>query len=115
MGLIVWLSSGPGLQIPSTWWNLFSPDKLGHLFFYGVLATLTLRGLHRSGYLPQPEAVKPRVWIAIGVSALGMLMEFNQWAFFPGRYFEMADELANIAGAILGVLPVSTWKKYKII
>ncbi len=96
--LILVLSSGPGIPLPSKWWDLFSPDKLGHAFVYGVLVILTLRAFQNQG-----QWSSRILWgTVIGSAVYGILMEVMQWAFFPGRYFEVLDIIANIIGAIVG-------------
>ena len=96
--LILILSSGPGIPLPSHWWDLFSPDKFGHAFVYGVLVLLTLRAFQSGG-----QWSTPTVWVTVlGSDLYGIAMEVMQWTFFPGRYFEVLDIIANIIGAILG-------------
>ncbi len=86
------LSVMPGIQLPETF---FSPDKLGHFAAYGLLSWLTLNGLRKTD---RRETLFFILAIA-AVSGYGILLEFVQWAFFPHRYFEVWDMIANIAGA----------------
>ncbi|GJM33681.1 MAG: hypothetical protein DHS20C18_26820 [Saprospiraceae bacterium] len=44
-------------------------------------------------------------------SAYGILMEIVQYSFFPGRYFELNDIIANIIGALLSVLLLKLFYK----
>ena len=46
---------------------------------------------------------------ALACSALGMLLELVQ-AFVPGRTCSVADELANIAGVVAGLLMIGVWR-----
>ena len=42
--------------------------------------------------------------IALGVSIIyGIGMEVIQYTFFPGRFFEIPDIIANIIGSFLGL------------
>jgi VanZ family protein len=73
---------------------------LAHAVVYGILTLLILSGFAKknqdgkSGFGPVLYAVS----IAGGY---GALMEFVQYAFIPGRFFETDDMLANFTGAIL--------------
>lgn len=92
--IILALSISPGIQLPETG---ISTDKVGHLAAYGLLNWLVLRALKRTGMLSSKA-----IWAAIIlVSAYGVLLEFVQWAFFPYRFFELWDMIANITGAVL--------------
>ena len=93
---IFYLSVTPGIQLPDVG---ISTDKIGHLIAYGLLAWLFFWGLQKDGRYSKRSAV----WIVLGVSFYGMLLEFVQWAFFPHRYFEVWDMVANITGSILSL------------
>ena len=81
--------------------NLFQADKLGHAAAYALLVWLTLRGVSR---LKKPEDMGWRhgFFVFLFASGFGVLMEFVQRTFFPGRHFEFDDMLANTAGAAAG-------------
>jgi len=99
--LIVGLSSMPGVSLPDM--NLFEPDKFAHAAVYAVFTGFILWGY----YLQNGKtAVKwvPQVLTAFFIAAgWGFLMELMQDRFFPGRMFEIADEIANIFGTILSI------------
>lgn len=104
--IILILSTMPSVQLPEKW---ISPDKFAHAFVYGVLVILWLYGLKRSDIL-----TKKNVWFAVfGSAAYGMSMELIQYAFFPGRYFEMGDNLANITGCFLGLFFFDKFVKHR--
>jgi len=86
-----------GIQLPETF---FSPDKIGHFAAYGLLSWLMLNGLRKTG---RQETLFSMLAIA-AVSGYGISLEFVQWAFFPHRYFEVWDMIANIAGAVFSYL-----------
>ncbi len=98
--LILFLSSGPGIPLPSSWWDLFSPDKVGHAVVYGIFTILLLRGF------PVASRCMSKVLVSVALlsGAYGIAMEVMQYAFFPGRYFEVLDIIANIIGTIAGLI-----------
>ena len=98
--VILGLSIMPGISIPQTWADLFSWDKLAHAIVYGVLSYLAFRA-----YALDNQVIwKHGLWIIILTSAYGVLIEIIQGTFFPGRFFEVLDIIANIIGSLLGVL-----------
>ncbi|MCB0621884.1 MAG: VanZ family protein [Saprospiraceae bacterium] len=93
-GVIAWLSTGPGVSVPEDWRDLLAWDKLGHLTAYGIQTWLLLWGTHKIG-IDRPLGV-------VAASAIfGIAMETIQFAFFPNRYFEVLDIIANIIGSLL--------------
>ncbi|HOY03772.1 MAG TPA: VanZ family protein [Saprospiraceae bacterium] len=93
--VITGLSVMPGVQLPS--FQLFAMDKLAHAFVYGVLTWLLLRANMRTNRWNE------LVIFCISTS-YGVLMEFVQYAFIPGRFYEIDDMLANAFGCIIGWL-----------
>lgn len=98
--LITALSTLPNPQLPG--FKLLAADKLVHAVVYGVLAWLLLRG-HS---LAQQRSVRWRERAAafLFATAYGVLMEWVQYAFIPGRFYEFDDMLANAVGAVVGVV-----------
>ena len=99
--LILFLSTTGGINLPASWWDLISLDKVGHLVVYGIFCMLLLGGFthNRSLALEQRGII-----IALGVSIIyGIGMEVIQYTFFPGRFFEIPDIIANIIGSFLGL------------
>lgn len=94
---ILYLSITPGIQLPDVG---ISADKIGHLGAYGLLTWLVLWGLKQDHQLNG----KSMVWTVLGTSLYGILLEFVQWAFFPHRYFEVWDMVANITGACTSLI-----------
>lgn len=99
LAVVTALSVMPGVPMPK--FNLFSSDKLGHAAAYGVLAWLIWRGWKRV----RTSALTTReLWIIFALSSgYGVLMECVQGAFFPYRFFEFDDMLANAFGAALAM------------
>lgn len=94
--VIVVLSTRGNVPMPS--FNLIGPDKLGHAAAYGVLGWLILWGFRRSS----PARVLRNVHFIgtfVFAAAFGVLMEWVQLTFFPGRFYEYDDMLANAIGA----------------
>ena len=99
--VILVLSAMPGISLPESFWDFISMDKVGHLGVYGIQTFLLLFGLSK---LISNDAKKVVV-IALIISILyGILMEAMQYTFFPYRYFEYLDIIANIIGSFTGLL-----------
>ncbi len=97
--ILVYLSATPGIDLPDV--KLFEPDKLAHAGAYGLFTYLLLRGFRqRSG---SPVSRRKALISFLIAAGWGALMELMQDRFFPYRYFEIADEIANIFGSILSV------------
>ena len=90
------LSAMPNVNLPEEWFDLFSIDKLAHAFVYGVLTLLIIRGYALGNKWTQ----RSTVFAVIIASIFGISMEIMQYSFFPNRYFEFLDIIANICGAI---------------
>jgi VanZ family protein len=97
--VILVLSTMPGNQLPQIPW-LMTPDKFGHAAVYAVL-TIGLYGTLRTWITPRTSAYLTAAALA---ATYGISMEVVQFLFFPGRYFEFWDIVANIIGAFLALL-----------
>ena len=99
--LILYLSSTTSINLPESFWDFISMDKLGHFGIYGIFTFLLLKGFQKSDLkLEQKD-----VYFALTISILyGIGMEVMQYTFFPGRYFENLDIIANIIGSFTGLL-----------
>ena len=96
--LIFWLSVTSGVNFPQTFKDLFSFDKVAHAIAYGVQAGLLFWAVYKSrGNL----SAKSMFLISVGVALYGISMEIIQYCFFPSRYFEELDILANIMGIVI--------------
>lgn len=90
----------PSVNLPEEWFDIFSIDKLAHAFVYGVLTLLIIRG-----YFLNAKWTKNTTIIAVLIASIfGVLMEIMQYGFFPNRYFEFLDIIANICGSIGSLL-----------
>ncbi len=98
--IILYLSSGPNIQLPKSTIDL-SIDKIGHFTFYGILAFLIAYGYYKNN----PTIHNNGLFKALIISGLyGISMEIMQYSFFPNRYFEVLDIIANISGSLIGIL-----------
>jgi VanZ family protein len=101
--LFVWvivitiLSTMPGIQLPN--FDLFSVDKLAHAFMYGTFVWLASWGFKRNtGRKPD---FKEGFYIFLAAAGYGVFMEWVQGTFFPGRFCELDDMIANTFGAVV--------------
>jgi VanZ family protein len=78
-------------------------DKVVHFSVYGLLGTLVCR---------QTGAGRGAVVAVLVASAFGASDEWHQ-SFVPGRTMELADWLADTAGAALGVAVYRRWPRYR--
>jgi len=98
--IILYLSSGPGIQLPKSTIDL-SIDKIGHFIFYGILAFLIAYGYYKNN----STIHKNGLFKALIISGFyGICLEIMQYSFFPNRYFEVLDIIANISGSLFGIL-----------
>jgi len=100
--IILYLSSGPGVQLPTSLWDFVVVDKVGHFVFYGILTYLIAFGFYKmkNQFIP-----KKALFISLIISSIyGICLEFMQYTFFPNRYFEILDIIANIGGSLIGIL-----------
>lgn len=98
--VIAVLSLMPGKNMPEVIWDIANPDKLAHAFVYMILSFLLFRGFYLRGQLKR-ETIIWGLFISI---VYGILLEILQYAFFPDRYFELLDIIANIIGSILSLV-----------
>ncbi|MEM9917236.1 MAG: VanZ family protein [Bacteroidota bacterium] len=99
--LILFLSTGPGVDLPEKLVDLLAPDKWAHAFVYAVMTVLMLWAFQKTDLLTKSRYL----WWTIAIifcSSYGILMEWIQQTFFPNRYFEVLDILANIIGSFTG-------------
>lgn len=90
---------------------LFSPDKINHFAAYGLLSVLMSWGIWKTH-----KIFKRKVLLIILVisSIYGVLMEIMQYLFFPNRYFDYGDMIANILGSIIGIFIIRIYYLFYI-
>jgi len=91
---ITWLSTKGGVSLPG--FSLIGTDKLAHAAAYALLSWLLANAYGSREFVVLRN-------ISMFSFVYGAFMEFVQYTFFPNRYFEIDDMLANGIGAILGV------------
>lgn len=106
--VILYLSAFSGPQIEINLW--FAPDKVNHFAAYFMLSVLIVwkniknrERLSRSLFL---------IILTVGTS-YGFLMEIMQYLFFPNRYFDHGDVIANLLGNLSGLATVQIYCLYK--
>ena len=97
------ISTIPGNDIPKfDWADMFKPDKLVHIFVYGVLVYTFLRAYCRQHpNISNDKLIKIGLIAAVIASVYGWSLEFIQENFCQGRLFEIFDGVANTTGAFL--------------
>jgi len=117
--LILLLVGLPGDVFPEikTFWEWLSPDKIVHLFIFGTLSFLILYGFKNDLHSGEKNKY---ISIAVIITSLyGILTEVLQFYVFIGRSGNVFDALADIVGAIFGVIlfspVISVLKKMKLI
>jgi VanZ family protein len=99
---ILFLTLMPGTMIPrvSDFWSLFRPDKLVHLFLFGIFCWLLLIDFIRRG--GTRLKTHPVIWSLLISALLGGFIEIAQYFFIPGRDGSVWDFIADMMGAMLG-------------
>lgn len=102
--LIAILSTGSSVQAPFDLGDVIGIDKVGHFFFYCIHAILL-------AWASTASKFKTPLLVIFFISALyGIVLEFVQYSFYPNRYFEYLDILANIIGSLLGITIFSKFR-----
>ncbi|MCD4772628.1 MAG: VanZ family protein [Bacteroidales bacterium] len=104
-GIFILILSGlPGSSFPKipSFWEWIGPDKIIHLFIYGVFGYLL-----QSGFTRQFSEKKKRYYVILSSFGLGIIFgaitEVLQFYIFIGRNGNIFDFLANIIGCIIGI------------
>jgi len=101
--IILILTGIPGSDIPKihNFWGWIEPDKVVHLFIFGVLVFLILIGIKERYFFS-----KKRYWfgiISVLITSLyGMITEILQLYVFVGRSGSRFDFYTDAIGALLG-------------
>lgn len=105
LAIVTALSVTPGVPVPK--FNPLSIDKIGHAAAYALLTWLLLKGFKAYN---RRDANARETLVFFGLATgYGILMEYVQGAFFPYRFFEVYDMLANSFGAMVAAL--LSWKR----
>jgi hypothetical protein len=103
--IVLGIMCTPGKDFPSlgSWTELISLDKLIHIAFFGLMAYLFMRPVAVRN-IPTHRKKKIFIGIAIGCSVWGLLIEFIQHFWIPGRSMDMYDFLADSVGCCVAYL-----------
>ena len=93
LGVVVSLVPPPPIDVPR------GSDKLVHLLSYGTLAASAVQLFAHRSALSRA---------GLGLVALGVALEFAQYALTSTRMFDVHDMLANAFGVLLGLATVHT-------
>jgi VanZ family protein len=98
---------GNSFHTSSNWFGFLPIDKMVHMILFGSLAFSLFYSFENSKYNGL-KTVRAKAYALIFCMLYGIAMEYYQKYFVPSRGFEVADMLADTAGAILA-LPIFTW------
>lgn len=109
-GVILILSTIGNVHAPNLLPDLLAPDKLGHAAAYLIQSALLGWGFYKTKKLLSNALIIS----VLSSAALGVSLEFAQYLFFPTRFFELWDMVANVTGALLGsIFTFSLYQKRK--
>ena len=86
------------LSVPVQIGGISYIDKWQHCFAYCVLIISFMWAFRQANLL----SFRLSIYLLIGGSVYGFLLELTQYNFFPGRYFEWIDAVANVLGVFIG-------------
>ncbi|KAF5066251.1 VanZ like family protein [anaerobic digester metagenome] len=111
--VILVLTLLPGNYIPrvGSFWNLFSPDKLIHVFLFSVLALLLFSGFFKQ-YPGRSKRYITGMVLAFSI-LLAIITELLQAMLPLGRSGNVYDTIADFAGISLGWLIFFHYRKKK--
>ena len=101
--IILLLTGLPGNDFPKvpTFWGWLEPDKVVHLFIFGVLAFLILFSFRVQYFNSKKRYLFGLIAIII-TAVYGMITEVLQYYVFIGRGGNRFDFFADTIGAIVG-------------
>ena len=100
--LVLTCISGNVIPQVSSFLDLFSPDKLIHLFLFAVLVMLLLRGFRRqeaSMFIRRHTLI---ITLNTGIFLGGITELLQRTDLVVGRQASIYDFIANVAGCFLG-------------
>ncbi len=101
--VILLLTGLPGNVFPEikSFWDWLGPDKIVHLFIFGIQSFLILWG-YRTDYFANKNRKILAVTAIVLTAFYGLLTEVLQRYVFIGRSGNVYDFLADTVGALLG-------------
>jgi VanZ family protein len=111
---ILALCALPGRVIPQlTFLDWLKPDKIVHLFLFGVLSFLLIKAFTEQVSVAL-LAAHPAVSSILISSIYGVLIELLQEYCFSGRTGDVFDAMADSLGALAGLWFFNYWQKRNI-
>jgi VanZ family protein len=102
--VILILCGLPGTSFPRlSFLDWLRPDKVVHLFLFGIESFLLISGFSKQSSYPILNAKSKLLGVLIAIS-YGALVEVLQSTIFIGRSGDIRDALANALGAFLGLV-----------
>lgn len=105
--LIMVIMGLPGNCFPTvvSFWDWLGPDKIVHLFVFGILSFSMLWGYRKKIITQNASSRKYAYLLTILLSiSYGGLTELLQKYVFINRYGSIYDLIANAIGCVLGVI-----------
>ena len=93
----------PGEKFPPLdFLQWLKPDKIIHLFVFGLLSYLTANGFARQSSF---DALRSGavLWAFVSSAAYGAIIEFLQSTVFINRSGDVRDIIANALGGLIGI------------
>lgn len=105
----------PGNHLPSLpdFYQLFRPDKVVHLFLFGIFVFLLLQSIQKQygiGFFRYNGII---IAFAIGI-AFGILTEYLQYTIAINRSGNLYDAIANSAGCATGLIVFLMLRRKKL-
>jgi VanZ family protein len=108
---IIWLTiltvllTLPGSALPQETWinSITGIDKMIHIVLFAGLTFLWSGSLIKIKKISLPMQ-QLFVWVALGSSVYGIIMEYVQKYFIPNRSFDLLDIIADTIGSIAGLV-----------
>ena len=115
MVLIYWLSSQPKLPHPGRKVGVsdYLFDYSAHVFIFGLLTWLAWRAIEAKPTVLPDSVVSFSRASAAGFCALYAVSDEIHQRFVPGRWSNLADWLADIAGILITVSLLAGWQKWR--
>ena len=103
--IVLLLSILPGNYFPevSSFWELFSPDKIIHLFIFGVLTILLIFGFRKQNTYKMLQIHFFFFATTIGI-IYGLTTELLQLIMNNGRHASFYDFVADSVGCLIGLI-----------
>jgi VanZ family protein len=102
---ILVLSLIPSAHLPKiSFYDLFQPDKAGHLMFYGSACLLLM-----TGYTPRLSRFLIYL-VPVCLFLMGLSLEWAQSEFTKDRVFDLWDQTANTLGILCGM---ALWARFR--